>query len=85
MSRTVFSDRFKQVVGMPPMRYVSTWRMQRARRLLADGTLTFARIAEIVGYESAAAFSRVFEQRVGVPPGDYRRRHHATAALAAHA
>ncbi len=75
MSRTQFAERFKQVVGMSPMRYVTLWRMQRARRLLVDGDLTLERIAEQVGYESAAAFSRVFRRSLGEPPGSYRRRY----------
>ncbi|NEO42628.1 MAG: AraC family transcriptional regulator, partial [Moorea sp. SIOASIH] len=74
LSRTVFAERFKQVMGLPPMQYVTLWRMQRARLLLAEGEQTLEHIAELVGYESAAALSRVFKRWVGEPPGSYRRR-----------
>ena len=79
MSRSVFADRFREVVGLPPMQYVTHWRMQRARRLLVDGNLALESVAEQVGYESAAAFSRVFKRSVGEAPGSYRRRHRATS------
>ena len=74
MSRTLFAERFREVVGETPHQYVTLWRMQRARRLLADSRFPLARIAREVGYESAPSFSRVFKKSVGEPPGAYRRR-----------
>lgn len=72
MGRTAFSERFRQVVGETPHQYLTQWRIQHARRLLAESRLTLERVAERVGYESAASFSRAFKQAVGSPPGAYR-------------
>lgn len=74
MGRTLFSERFRDVVGETPHQYLTLWRMQRARRLLADSGLSLARIAREVGYESAPSFSRVFKKSVGEAPGAYRKR-----------
>jgi AraC-like DNA-binding protein len=73
MGRTAFAERFAEVVGQSPLRYVTLWRMQRAKRLLAESRLSLDQIAERVGYDSAASFSRVFKKAVGQSPGAYRR------------
>jgi len=72
-SRTVLAERFVHFVGTPPMQYLSRWRMQIAASLLCDGQANLARIAEVVGYESEASFSRAFKKVVGSPPGTWRR------------
>jgi AraC-like DNA-binding protein len=56
------------------MSYLKRWRLQLAARLLRDRNLSLLAIAEQVGYESAAAFSRVFKREFLVSPGQYRRR-----------
>ena len=73
MGRSAFVERFGSVVGETPLRYLTRWRIQVAKRLLADPGLGLEQIAERVGYESAAAFSRVFKKTAGVSPGQYRR------------
>lgn len=73
MGRTAFAERFNQVVGETPLRYLTLWRMQLARRLLAESDLSLEQIAERVGYQSAAAFSRVFKKTAGASPGAFRR------------
>jgi len=73
MSRTAFAERFNQLVGLPPMRYLAQWRMQTAARLLRQGDDPLARIAMRVGYESEAAFSRAFKREFGQAPGALRR------------
>jgi AraC-like DNA-binding protein len=70
-SRSVLAERFTQMVGYPPMHYLALWRMQLASRLLADGRAVAA-VAEAVGYESEAAFSRAFKKLVGTAPGAWR-------------
>jgi AraC-like DNA-binding protein len=55
------------------MSYLKRWRLQLAARLLQNQALSLSSIAEQVGYESAAAFSRVFKREFGVAPGQYRR------------
>jgi AraC-like DNA-binding protein len=61
------------MVGHPPMQYLTLWRMQLASRLLSDGGQV-AQVADAVGYESEAAFSRAFKKVVGQAPGTWRRR-----------
>lgn len=79
MGRSAFAERFREVLGETPLRYLTLWRIQRAKRLLAESDLTRDRIASLVGYESAASLSRVFQKIAGVSPGAYRRaaREHA--------
>ena len=74
VSRSVFAERFTEMVGQPPMQYLALWRMQLASRLLVDGAHVAA-VAEAVGYESEAAFSRAFKKLVGEAPAAWRRRH----------
>jgi AraC-like DNA-binding protein len=74
MSRSNFADRFTSLVGQPPMRYLTGWRMQLAMQKLRDTRQTIARIAYAVGYESEAAFTRAFRREVGQPPATWRRQ-----------
>lgn len=72
MSRSVFAERFMEIMGQPPMQYLALWRMQLASRLLAEGGQVAA-VAGAVGYESEAAFSRAFKKLVGQAPASWRR------------
>jgi AraC-like DNA-binding protein len=73
LSRSAFHERFVHFVGLPPMQYLTRWRMQLASRLLRDTTLKVVRIALDVGYESEAAFVRAFRREVGMAPGAWRK------------
>jgi AraC-like DNA-binding protein len=72
MSRTMFAERFSELVGIPPMYYLAKWRMQVASELLIDSNANLASIAPKIGYESEAAFSRAFKRLFGVPPSAWR-------------
>jgi AraC-like DNA-binding protein len=78
VSRSVLAERFNHFVGTPPMQYLTNWRMQLAANRLISGTDSIAEIANQVGYESEAAFSRVFKKVVGTPPGEWRKRRNAS-------
>jgi AraC-like DNA-binding protein len=56
------------------MQYLANWRMQLAANHLRSGVESVAAIANRVGYESEAAFSRAFKKAVGTPPGEWRKR-----------
>ena len=73
MSRTAFANRFVELVGMPVMQYITNWRMQIAFTMLQDRDARVADLAEHVGYQSEAAFSRAFKRFTGQSPGSVRR------------
>ncbi|WP_437733553.1 cupin domain-containing protein [Sorangium sp. So ce1335] len=72
LSRSVFAERFKQLVGEPPLGYLTRLRMERSTELLQAGS-TLADVARRTGYSSEAAFSHAFRQWAGTPPGAYRK------------
>lgn len=72
LSRSALAERFVELVGMPPMHYLASWRMQIAAGLLSSGT-NIANVAAETGYGSEAAFSRAFKKIVGLPPSAWRR------------
>lgn len=71
-SRTVLNERFRQVMSMAPIEYLTSWRMQIASDRLRSSRAPLARIAEEVGYESEASFSRAFRRIMGMSPGAWR-------------
>ncbi|HEX7050747.1 MAG TPA: AraC family transcriptional regulator [Longimicrobiales bacterium] len=73
MSRSALGQRFTDMVGEPPMRYLTGWRMQLAQNLLRQPELSIAQVAARVGYDSDVAFHRAFKRYVGVPPGVWRK------------
>ena len=74
MSRSAFAERFTGLVDMPPMRYLTRWRLQLAAVRLRESPRSLGQIAYDVGYESEAAFSRAFKSAFGITPGDWRQR-----------
>jgi transcriptional regulator GlxA family with amidase domain len=74
MSRSAFADRFTTLIGQPPMRYLTNWRMQIAANKLRDTRQSIAQIAFDVGYESEAAFTRAFRREMGQPPAAWRKQ-----------
>lgn len=75
MSRSAFASRFKQLVGDAPLQYLTHTRMRKATSLLKNSQDNLTKIAQKVGYESEAAFSKAFKRCIGKSPGEYRRSH----------
>lgn len=73
MSRTSFSNRFKLLTGETPFNYITQWRLLQAKELLEESKLSVGEIAEQVGYQSEAAFNRVFKKRVSLTPLKFRQ------------
>jgi AraC-like DNA-binding protein len=71
-SRSVLVERFTQLVGVPPMMYLTRWRLQLAAEQLVRGSAKVAAVGSQVGYESAAAFSRAFKRETGLSPAAWR-------------
>jgi AraC-like DNA-binding protein len=73
VSKSAFSDRFRRLVGLPPLQYLTEIRMGKSRRLLRDSDVEIGEIAYLVGYESPSSFSNVFKRWHGISPIEYRR------------
>jgi AraC-like DNA-binding protein len=73
LSRSAFAERFVELIGEPPMQYLTRWRLALAAQRLRNGNDTIARIAERSGYESEAAFNRAFKREFGLPPSAWRK------------
>lgn len=80
MSRAVFAERFTRKVGMPPMQYVTEWRIARAKELLLGDRLSLAAIASRIGYSSPSALSAAFTRVVGCSPAEFRQARCASSA-----
>jgi AraC-like DNA-binding protein len=74
LSRSAFADRFTAVIGVPPKRYLVSWRLQVAKERLREGRQPIAEIAYEVGYEAEAAFNRAFKREFGIPPAAWRKQ-----------
>jgi AraC-like DNA-binding protein len=72
MSRSAFVERFTKLMGMPPIRYLTLWRLQTAKLHLRETQKTIAQLAHSIGYESEQAFSRAFKREFGLPPARWR-------------
>ncbi|AIY19319.1 helix-turn-helix domain-containing protein [Pimelobacter simplex] len=82
LSRSAFFDRFTKQVGMPPMEYLTAWRMAVARDLLRHEDLGMQEVGRRTGYSSASAFSTAFTRYSGETPSQYARR--SAAGQASH-
>jgi len=72
VSRSVFAERFRELVGESPILYLARWRMLKARELLLDTSLSMAQVADAVGYQSEFSFAKAFTRLFGAPPGTVR-------------
>lgn len=72
VSRSVLDERFREVLGRSPIRYLTDWRMHVARELLATTDLGVAAVSRRVGYDSEEAFSRAFKRATGRAPSAWR-------------
>ena len=73
LSRSAFAEKFTSTVGLPPMSYLTRWRMLLAGQRLRESSDTLAQVAATVGYESEFSFSRAFARETGVTPGAWRK------------
>lgn len=72
MSRTTFATHFKAAAGVPPLTYLTDWRMRLAKRALGEGDRSVAALARELGYTSESAFSTAFKRVTGNSPKAYR-------------
>nr|WP_232541769.1 AraC family transcriptional regulator [Nocardia bovistercoris] len=72
VSRAALAKRFADLVGEPPMAFLTEWRLSLAADLLRDSDATVENIARQVGYGSAFALSAAFKRHFGISPRDHR-------------
>ena len=70
MSRARFAAHFRQVVGTTPFDYLTNWRIAVAQTMLREGK-SLKQIARAVGYTNSTALTRVFTQRLRMPPSEW--------------
>jgi len=72
LSEYHFARLFKQITGLTPHVYLANVRLERARKLLAETTLSISEITSAVGYQSQSHFTKVFKSVTGITPRAYR-------------
>ena len=83
LSRSVLAERFRHYLDVPPMAYLTRWRLELGARTLKSTNRSVAEVASEVGYESEAAFNRAFKRAFGVPPARFRSASRAGGPTAA--
>jgi AraC family transcriptional regulator, alkane utilization regulator len=73
VSRSRLAQRFRELIGESPMRYLAAWRVHLAQRLLRDDRMSVAQVASRVGFESSVAFHHAFKRQTGQSPVAWRR------------
>jgi AraC-like DNA-binding protein/mannose-6-phosphate isomerase-like protein (cupin superfamily) len=82
LSRSALAERFTALIGQPPMQYLTQWRLTLAAHRLQVSQRPAGSVAEEVGYDSEAAFSRAFKREYGMPPAAWRRHGSGLGATA---
>lgn len=77
MSRSHFTQRYRELTGYAPMRHFTHLKMEAACRLLDSTRQSVKQVASALGYDDPLYFSRVFRRVVGVSPRAYRRTNSA--------
>jgi AraC-like DNA-binding protein len=76
MSKSAFSERFREVVGKPPLHYLTEYRIRKACQLLRETRLGVKEISSQVGYDSPSSFSNAFKRCTGKAPAEFRKNGH---------
>ena len=74
MSRSLYCREFKRLVGETPLSYLTNWRILKSKEILLESKENIVQVASRVGYQSEAAFNRLFKTKVGVTPAIFRRK-----------
>ena len=75
MSVNWFIHSFKEVMHVPPMQYIVSLRIAAAKGYLESSNKNITEISNIVGYENALYFSRLFKKYTGMTPSEYKKKH----------
>ena len=74
ISRAALARRFAELVGEPPMKFLTGWRLALAADLLCEPDATIGSVAAQVGYSSSFALSTAFKRERGISPQEHRAR-----------
>ena len=72
ISKTEVLRSFKIIVGMSPINYLNSYRLQRAAHMLIDTNKSIQEIAEDCGFNDNSYFSKLFKKKYSITPHDYR-------------
>ena len=84
LSRSALHERFAELIGQTPIQYLANWRIQVGAALLRNTSSTVAMVAQEVGYESEATFTKAFKRLTGNSPALWRRRIGSGASVGNH-
>jgi len=74
LSHIVFIEKIKSIVGMVPVEFLRTVRMQRAEELITKSNYTISEVAYAVGFNDPKYFSKCFKNATGMSPSEYRKK-----------
>ncbi len=83
LSRSALAERFTDLIGEPPMQYLTRWRLALAAQALQSGSEGIASIAARCGYDSEPAFNRAFKREFDTTPAAWRKNSRSGAQAAA--
>jgi AraC-like DNA-binding protein len=79
LSLSHYSHQFQRETGMPPMQYLTLYRIEKAKRILQTSRHPIQQIARMVGVSNFYNFSRLFHRYAGMSPMDYRAKRQAVS------
>jgi AraC-like DNA-binding protein/ABC-type Fe3+-hydroxamate transport system substrate-binding protein len=82
LTASSFSRSFKNIMGEPPIEYLTRLRMERAKELLSQQDYRIKEVSTAVGYDDEFYFSRIFHRTVGITPTFYMKRTRMKVAVA---
>ena len=73
MSRTAYINKFKQMIGSPPARFIRLYRLEMAKQMLIGTSMTESQIATAVGFTDTSHLIKIFLSELGISPLAYRQ------------
>ena len=74
LNPSYFSKLFREKVGLPYSKYLTLYKINKAKELMADPARRIKEISDLVGYDNVRYFSRVFKSVTGIPPNVYKEQ-----------
>ena len=75
LSKYYFAREFRRITGYTAVSYINLVRCEKARKLLSDNRLSINDVAEQCGFANQSYFSKIFFERTGMKPFEYRKKH----------